>query len=250
MKISFSQTQTKIWASMLFLSFLSVSHLFSQSSEVGLVFGGGIVYGDIEIRTDATLQQTRPMAGLFYRYHPSNRWAVRGQLTVGQFSANEKRYPVASYDNYREKRGISFTTTLVELAIMPELRVFSVGNVDFYAFGGLGGFYFNPVVDYNEPNPVLGDKNLDKDAAFPKYSWAIPIGGGLRWFIKDQTTLGLELSGRKTGTDYLDGLSLMANPRVKDYYYFANLTVSKFFGSTPRGGSNMRGRKNEGCPTF
>ena len=85
---------------------------------------------------------------------------------------------------------------------------------------------------------------------FPKYSWAIPVGGGLRWFIKDQTALGLELSGRKTGTDYLDGLSLMANSRVKDYYFFANLTISKFFGSTPRGGSNMRGQKNEGCPTF
>lgn len=250
MTITSHFSPTKVWVFLYLFFFMAVVPAFSQNSEVGLVFGGTTYRGDIVTKAAAFLPQMRPMGGIFYRYHLTNRWALRGLFSVAQVYANEKKYAIASPDNFREKRGVSFTTTFAELAFLPELRVASTTNLDFYAFGGLSGFYFNPRVDYNEPNPIIGDKNLDKGANYARFSWTIPMGGGVRWFIKDQTSIGLELSGRKAGTDYIDGLSLNANPSVKDYYFFANFTASTFFGKSKRGAFNNRGQRTDGCPQF
>ena len=247
MTISFSP-QPKTWI-FICLSFLSITAATAQNAEVGLILGGTAYRGDIEVRPNTVLQQTRPFAGGFYRYHATNRWAFRGQLIFGQLFADEKRFSVPSVDNWREKRGVSFTTSILELAILPEWRFASVGNVDFYVFAGVSGFYLKPTVDYNEPNPVIGDKNLDKTADYSNFSTAIPMGGGIQWLINDRNAIGLELSGRKTFTDYLDGLSLSANAKVKDYAFFLNLTFSTFVGNGKRGGMG-RSRGNVGCPTF
>ncbi len=248
MIISFSRPEVKIWV-FAFLSFLSITHLSAQNGEIGLVLGATAYRGDIEVRPNTMLPQARPFAGGFYRYHASGRLAFRGQLIFGQLFADEKRFSPPSVDNWREKRGVSFTTSIVELAILPEWRFAHIGNVDLYIFAGVSGFYFKPTVDYNEPNPVIGDKNLDKTADYSNFSTALPMGGGIQWFINDRNAIGLELSGRKTFTDYLDGLSLSANAKVKDYSFFMNLTFSTFVGNGKRGGSGRNG-SNVGCPTF
>jgi hypothetical protein len=248
MTIHFSNPLPKVWVFTLF-AFFSLPSLFSQNAELGVTLGGTAYRGDIEVRPNTALQQMRPMAGLFYRYHTSSRWAFRGQLSVAQLHADELHYPVPSIDNWREKRGISFTTTLVQLSILPELRIFKVRDVDFYAFAGVSGFYFKPTTDFNEPNIIIGDKNLDKNAVYSNFSWSVPAGIGMQWFMTERTALGFELSGHKSFTDFLDGLSLSASPKVEDYYFFANLTLSTFFGQKQRGGFG-RGNKNVGCPTF
>ncbi len=248
MTISCNLPQCKMWI-FAFLSFLSLNAAVAQNAEVGLMIGGTAYRGDIEVRPNTVVQQARPFAGAFYRYHASDRFAFRGQLLFGQLFADEKRYSVPSVDNWREMRGISFTTSIVELAFLPEWRFAHIGNVDLYVFAGVSGFYFKPNVDYNEPNPVIGDKNLDKTADYSSFSTAIPMGGGIQWLINDRNAIGFEISGRKTFTDYLDGLSLSANAKVKDYAFFANLTFSTFIGNGKRGGSG-RGGKNVGCPTF
>jgi hypothetical protein len=244
----FNYPKSKIWVFTL-LVFLSVSKLHSQDSEVGLLIGGTAFYGDIAVRPETTLPQARPIAGLFYRYHTSDRWAFRGQLAFGQLYADEKRYVIASPDNFRERRGVSFTTFITELSVLPQFRFFNIGNVSFYGFTGFTGFYFKPNVNYNEPNTVIGDKNPDKEAVYSKLTWAIPGGGGMQWLINDQTALGFEIHGRKTGTDFIDGLSLTTRTNVKDYYFFANFTFSTFIGQAQRGGGG-RNRKNMGCPSF
>ena len=72
---------------------------------------------------------------------------------------------------------------------------------------------------------------------------------GLQWSVTDKTAIGLEATIRKTFAGQLDGLSLSANAKVKDYYFFANLTISTFFDSRQRNGLSRRD-KNMGCPTF
>jgi Domain of unknown function (DUF6089) len=245
---SFISLKLRVWAFTL-LTFLSASNLFSQNSELGLLIGGTAFYGDIAVRPETTLPQARPIAGLFYRYHTSDRWAFRGQLAFGQLYADEKRYVVASVGNWRQTRGVSFTTFITELSVIPQFRFFSIGDVSFYGFAGLTGLYFKPNVNYNEPNPIIGDNNPDKNAVFSKLTWAIPGGAGAQWLINDQTALGFEVNGRKTGTDFIDGLNLTTQTKVKDYYFFANFTFSTFIGQIPRGGGG-RNRKNMGCPTF
>jgi hypothetical protein len=248
MSISFNVPKSKVWAFTL-LTFLSVSNLFSQNSEIGLLIGGTAFYGDIAVRPETTLPQSRPIAGLFYRYHASDRWAFRGQLAFGQLYADEKRYVVASIDNWRQIRGVSFTSFITELSVLPQFRFFSIGDVSFYGFTGITGLYFKPNVNYNEPNPIIGDRNLDKEAVYSKFTWAIPGGGGVQWLMNEQTAVGFEINGRKTGTDFIDGLNLTTQTKVKDYYFFANFTFSTFIGQSQRGGLG-RNRKNVGCPTF
>ncbi len=248
MKFFFNPSRMSVGMSALFSIFLMFS-LSAQNNEIGIVLGATAYHGDIEVKNNSFLQQTRPIAGVFYRYHPSDRWAFRGQLLFGQIHADEKRYAIASPGNFRQKRGISFTTTLLELSILPEWRFARAGDVDFYVFSGISGFHFTPIVNYNEPNPIIGDRILDKEATYSKFSWAIPVGGGLQWSVTDKIAIGLEATIRKTFTDQIDGLSLSANPKVKDYYFFANLTISTFFGNQQRSKSRKR-NKNTGCPTF
>jgi hypothetical protein len=246
MIISCSSSKTKF---LVFSFLLSVSTVFAQNSEIGLLIGGTAFYGDIVVRPETTFPQARPIAGVFYRYHFSDRWSLRTQLAFGQLYADEKRYPVASVENWRQVRGVSFTTSILELNVLPEFRFFTIGNVDFYGFAGIGGLHFNPKIDYNEPNIVIGDKNLDKEAVFSKNTFLLSGGGGLRWLMNEQTALGFEINGRRTSTDFIDGLSLTTRTNVKDYYFFANFTFSTFIGRATRGGYGS-GRKNVGCPTF
>ena len=232
----------KAWAFAL-LIFTIQSSLSAQNSEIGLALGGAVYRGDIEVGVQNALPQMRLMGGVFYRHHLSHRWALRGQLTVGQFFADEKRYPAPSVDDWRPRRGISFSSPFVELAILPEWRFLHTQTIDFYAFTGLAGFYFKPKTDYNEPfsQAIIGSPNLDKNASFSNFSGAIPLGVGAQWFLGDKTAIGLEVSGRKTYTDHIDGLSLMAQPKVKDNYFFINLTLSMRVSG---------GDKGVSCPKF
>jgi hypothetical protein len=63
---------------------------------------------------------------------------------LGQFFADEKRYSVPSVDNWRPRRGISFKTSFLDLAALPEWQFAHIGNTNFYTFTGLAGFYFTP----------------------------------------------------------------------------------------------------------
>ena len=242
MSIFFNSVLLKVCFFVL-LSFVIKPPLSAQNSEIGLVLGGTAYRGDIEVRPSTTVPQMRLLFGGYYRYNTAKRWRFRAQLVAGQLYADEKRYFLPSVDNWRERRGISFKTTLVELSLLPEWRVFTVNDFDFYVFTGVAGFYFKPTTDYNEPfsMAIIGSPNLDKNATFSNFSAAIPVGGGVQWHVNDKMAIGLEASGRKTFADYVDGLSKMAEPKVNDNYFFINLTFSMLVNG---------GGKGVVCPKF
>ena len=140
MSIFFNSVLLKVCFFVL-LFFVINSPLLAQNSEIGLVLGGTAYRGDIEVRPSTTVPQMRLLFGGYYRYHTAKRWRFRAQLVAGQLYADEKRYFLPSVDNWRERRGISFKTTLVELSILPEWRVFTVNDFDFYVFAGVAGLF-------------------------------------------------------------------------------------------------------------
>ena len=57
-----------------------------------------------------------------------------------------------------------------------------------------------------------------------------PVGFGAKVQFGDHLSVGLDFGVRLTFSDYLDGVSRIANPKSKDYYGFGNLTLSYCFG--------------------
>ena len=226
--------------SLLFGCLLFVSTLFSQNMEIGILAGGSFYNGDIDVTAGTALQQMRPAGGIFFRYHPQTWLALRGMISAGTLYADEKRFPTSEW---RPRRGFDFSSPIVELAFMPEIRPFSIGNVAFYGFVGIAGAYFNPRTNFNDPasSEYWSTPNIDADKAqqTSHITVAIPLGAGFQWFMTENIALGGELGVRKTFSDYFDGISQIAGFRSKDYYYFGGITLSLFFGNGQRGGGGM-----------
>jgi hypothetical protein len=223
--------RVSLFAVLLFLITQS-SPLHAQNWEVGTTLGVSIYNGDIPIDFPTVTQQVRFGGALFARRRLNWLFAVRAQAHVGQLFMDEKQF---GSSEWKKKRGFGFTSPVYELALLPEIRPFKIGNVEFFAFAGAAMAVINPKTDFNEPNPLSGFSPTfadliaaDQKANFSRVTLAIPIGGGLQWFINDNFTIGGEVGGRKTFSDYIDGISLAARAKTKDYYFFGGLTLSYF----------------------
>jgi hypothetical protein len=245
-------------AVLLFLATLSTP-LRAQSWEVGTTLGCSLYNGDIPVELTTVLNQVRFGGGLFVRRRVNWLFAVRAQANAGQLFTDEKRF---GSSEWKKKRGFGFTSPIYEVALLPEIRPFKIGNIEFYGFLGVAFAAFNPKTDFNEPNPVAfaspdyADRiAADKKANFSHATLSIPIGGGLQWFINERFAIGGEVGGRKTFSDYLDGISIVASPKSKDFYFLGGLTLSYFLGegNSFANNSGRNGRKKNGsvnCPTF
>ena len=247
----------------LFLLFLS-TRIFSskaQNIEAGLFLGTSFYNGDISITPKNAFQQMRPAFGIYGKYILNPSWAIRGQFLHGTLFGDEKRFPVSTY---RQTRGFSFESPINELSVQAEWHAlkldkgFSIDNEDpflsFYVFGGLGGAFFNPATNYNEPNPLYDNVSIDKDTIVSTSTLSLLAGGGVQMKLTDNWYLGSEFGMRKTFSDYLDKISLLGSPRVKDYYFFWGLTIGYRFGGDSglvgNSGRWNRSKNKTGCPTF
>jgi Domain of unknown function (DUF6089) len=243
-----------LFSILLFLSTLSTP-LNAQNWEFGTTLGFALYNGDIPVEYTTALNQIRFGGGLFVRRRVNRLFAVRAQINGGQLFTDEKRF---GSSDWKKMRGFGFTSPIYELALLPEIRPLKVGNVDFFGFVGASVVAFNPKTDFNEPNPITDFIpnfssliTADKKAAFSRITFAIPIGGGLQWFVNDHFTIGGEVGGRKTFSDYFDGISLVASPKSKDFYFLGGLTLSYFFGDGNNWGRNGRNKGGGvNCPTF
>jgi OmpA-OmpF porin, OOP family len=247
----------------LFLLILLTNILSSkaQNIEAGLFLGTSFYHGDIEVTPKYVFQQIRPAYGVYGKYFFNTSWAVRGQFFRGTLFADEKRFPASVY---RQARGFSFESPISELSIQAEWhalkldRGFSIDNEDpfisLYAFGGIGGAFFDPTTNYNLPNQFFDNVSIDKDTIVSKNTLSLLAGAGVQLKLTDNWYLGGEFGVRKTFSDYIDKVSRLGGPRVKDYYFFAGLTIGYRFGGDSglvgNSGRWNRSRNKTGCPTF
>ncbi len=245
-------------ASFLFIS-AYFTPTFAQNWEIGTTLGGSLYNGDIDITPKTSVNQVRFGGGIFVRYHVNNWFGIRLQANAGTLFANEKNF---GSSEWKTRRGYSFSSPIYEIAVLPQVHPFRFGNLEPYGFVGLAAASFEPTTDYNEPNPTadlepdIGTRiALDKKATFSKTTLAIPIGGGVQWFVSDRFAVGAEFGGRKIFSDYLDKIQASSGGTAKDFYFFGGLTLSYFFG----GGNGFSGdwRGNSGwkgggvsCPKF
>ena len=74
---------------------------------------------------------------------------------------------------------------------------------------------------------ILQDAQDDEDEGG---GIVIPLAVGLKWYVSEKISIGLETSGRLTSSDLIDGVSQSADPDDNDRYFFTGLTLGVGFG--------------------
>lgn len=238
-------TKAKIVHTFFFCFFFVAAQ--AQKWEVGILAGGAVYSGDIEINLKTVLPQLRPAIGLYGRLFLNDHFVVRGQLTGLRLYADEMKYPT---DSLWKERGFNFKSQIAEVSAIAEWRPFT-GFVQPYLYAGISAVMFKSKTFYNEPNTVIASEEIakDKNAIPPKAMPTFPIGGGLAFLLDNGFTIGLDMGMRPFSGDYLDGLSQQNGSQKKDFYFVGGLTFAKTFGGSSSGNRRMGNRK-VGCPTF
>lgn len=223
------------------LVFIQITPIFAQNWEIGTTLGGSLYNGDIDVTAATAGNEIRFSGGIFVRYHVNNWFGLRIQANAGTLFADEKHFGTSEW---KTKRGYSFSSPIYEIAILPQVHPFRLGSFEPFVFLGLAGASFDPTTQYNEPNPTADLEPdiqqriaLDKAAIFSRTTLAIPLGGGVQWFVNDRFAVGAEFGGRKTFSDYLDKIHASSGGSANDFYFFGGLTLSYFFG----GGNGFSG---------
>lgn len=191
---------------------ISTQHAAAQSLELGISAGGSLYNGDLS-RADM-MENLRDMGlatGAFARLRLSESLSFRAAGQVMRLAGNE----YGSGGNFDQ--GKYFFSQVQELSLLGEWRIFRLGRgafqvAPFIAFG-VAGFHFDPQVTIDgqavrlQPLGTEGQGLPDYNPPYSLYDWSIPVGGGLQISLNDRWSLGLELIGRRSQTDYLDDVS-------------------------------------------
>jgi hypothetical protein len=157
----------------------------------------------------------------------------------------------------RKERGFSFVSPVKEYSITAEYNVLRLLpnseelplSINLQA--GVGYSRINPKTDFNEANNVSEKINVDKLADFNRNILILPIGASFEWHFSKTFSIGLEAGMRKTFTDYIDGVSLLGNPKLKDWYFIGGICLTQKLNWVFREKKNYHvSRKKVKCPSF
>ena len=217
--------------------------------EIGLGVGPSFFLGDLggthgQGRTfikDLNLPLTKMMKGIYLNVYPAEWLGFRIAANLGEiegFDSIINNHGGAELD--RKERNLDFRSKISEAYIAAEIypTVFFekfdglLFKLRPYGLVGLGVFHFNPQGTYIQPNGTttwvdLKPLRLEGQgmAEYPDrkpYSltqFEIPMGFGLKYYLKEGMYIGFEILHRKTFTDYIDDVSkTYIDPALFDYY--------------------------------
>jgi OmpA-OmpF porin, OOP family len=232
--------------------------VFSQKLSLGVFSGASSYLGDVtEQFYFRGLVKNKPSVGGFLKYDFNDKFSIRANYLQGEISGDEREYHKIPW---RVERGFNFKSPIKESSLIAEWTFLKkrFGNysrsksqaISLYLMAGLGYVKTNPVVDFNEPNSMFEDVNSDKLAQYNRNHVVIPLGMGVKWQISKHKTLGLEVANRTTFTDYLDGISKLAQPKNGDWYFVSTVSISQ---DLTWGSNSHKGRgahASVSCPKF
>lgn len=190
-------------------------------------FGGNHFFGDVGGKQlngttlggydEIDLKNIKPTFSVGVRYNAKQWLAFRGGLTYARFEQSDAN----AFSTSQQARNLSFQSNLWELGAVAEFKVasFSIKTKrrksfwEYYVFGGVGAFYYNPKTEYEGRLVALRELSTEGQgikSGTKKYSvlaGSVPIGGGLRLGIGPSKSVYVELAYRATTTDYIDDVS-------------------------------------------
>ncbi|MCE5346411.1 MAG: hypothetical protein LLG13_09010 [Bacteroidales bacterium] len=192
---------------------------------------------------DISYLQTRFNLNINLKYRVNQNINARASLTYGILHATDER-------GSNEGREFESTISIFEPALIGEYYfiknsaensyLFSKGRnpgilgffktLDFYVFTGIGGLSYTL-----KENDLLLDRNLNKSG----FTAVIPVGLGTTLVYSPDFNFGVEVGGRYSFSDYLDGYTSQYSS-ANDVYYFFNFTITYKLKTGPNGGPSFR----------
>lgn len=214
----------------------------AQSGWEGGVFLGGSNYGGDVVDPDIyDLGNVNLGYGLLIRHHFNPKWALRGNLLFGKIEGNDSDYTEPAW---RQRRGFSFESGITEMALKVEWSPLSKSWMDDagefqkswspYIFAGVGAAFFDPMTNFNTDSEMASNliSRINEDQADDSsVAISTPIGAGIKFDLGPKAVFGIEGSIAPSYTDYLDGISISANPDKNDWYAFGGMTLTFRLGT-------------------
>ena len=203
-------------AALVFIFLIFCGKSFSQDFDKTptLSFFAGLInyQGDLN-PTSFSFSHSNFAKGIIFR-KPLNRWfSIRAGFNSGKIEAAD-----AWNRDYLKSRNLSFTTAINEVYTGLEISLLdiSVKKISPFLYGGISIFHFNPwAKDNNGEKTYLKPLSTEGQglAQFPEQKpynltqLALAFGGGVKYAVNDALFISIELSQRKSFTDYVDDVS-------------------------------------------
>ena len=211
---------------------------FNGKFELGIGMGPSFFLGDLggtrgkgkTFVKDVNFPLTKLLKGIYAGYFPAEWIGFRLAANIGSLEADDAIIRTNGKDEYeRKKRNLKFKSTLSEayfaMEIYPTVFLEQYDGLQYkfrpYGLIGVGIFHFNPKGEYIEPNgntkwvelkPLrLEGQGLPQFPTRKEYKLTqlnIPMGFGVKYFLKENMYIGIEVLHRKTFTDYIDDVSV------------------------------------------
>lgn len=232
--------------------FSSTYSSFSQSVtfgdgkvEVGLGLGPLFFLGDLggargigrTFIKDVDYPLTKLSKGLFVGVAPNEWLGFRLAANIGVLEGDDKEAPNKGGDEVtRLQRNLNFKSNIAEAYVAAEFypTVFLekydglLGKLRPYGIAGVGVYHFNPKTQDNDGTWVALQPLHTEGEGFAEYpdrkvykltQLEIPMGFGLKYYIKENMFIGMEVLHRKLFTDYVDDVSTnYIDPSLFDKY--------------------------------
>lgn len=203
----------------------------------GLFIGATGFSGDINPQATPDISDISLAFGISGKVDVAPKIGFKGSLNYVQLVGDDANYET------RQARGFRFNTTIFELSGVAEWEPFGSnryysdagGNlvmdkiISPYIYAGIGVGFANLETDfsrYEGSNPVIAQGILaDRMQGSNQVAFLVPIGVGIKVDLSNTISVALDISGRLSFSDYLDGISESASPDADDTYLLGGINL-------------------------
>lgn len=202
--------------------------------EAGFNFGPMFFLGDLggsagigkPFVKDLDFPLTNLSKTLYGAYYPSELIGVRLAFNHGVLKGDDAKAPnKGGAEVDRLQRNLSFKTSILEANLLLEVYPTVIfeqyeemqGKLRPYVVAGIGAFKFNPKAkdpatgQWVKLQPLMlegqGMAEHPDRKPYKLTQMEIPFGGGVKYWVKENMYVGIEILHRKLNTDYIDDVS-------------------------------------------
>lgn len=212
---------------------------------IGLNGGIYIYQGDLTPEQLGSSVSIQPGFSLFAKKPINHFLAARVHISIAKLKGDDSRY---GKPEYRQYRNFYFSTPVKEFSAQLVWNIFGKNYEDNgfmpYVFSGAGISLIGVKKDYSRMDTAYFSKNdpdvlegiaMDNATGTPRTVLSVPVGAGIEYSISPRFSINIETSYRFIFTDYLDGFSQSANPKLKDHYHSTSAGLIYKFGKKDKG---------------
>jgi opacity protein-like surface antigen len=198
--------------------------------EAGLSFGPMFFLGDLggsagigkPFVKDLDFPLTNLSKTIYAAYYPSELFGFRLAINHGVLKGDDAKAPnKGGAEVDRLQRNLSFKSSILEAHLVAEIYPTVLfeqydemkGKLRPYVLGGIGYFHMNPKAKLNgewvalQPLHLEGQGFVAGRKDYKLWNMELPFGAGIKYWLKENMYIGLEVMHRTTFTDYMDDVS-------------------------------------------